>query len=105
MEEKFADMKTKVQFKMDEFKQIMEPLEADVAILKKVVLQVCHSSNADVNPKVQVPEPKGFSGNRNTKELENFQWDMEQFLKAARVPKIEKVSITSMYLMSDAKVW
>ena len=30
---------------------------------------------------------------------------MEQFFKAAHVPDSEKVSITSMYLMRDAKLW
>ncbi|RVW60334.1 Transposon Tf2-2 polyprotein [Vitis vinifera] len=53
--------------------------------------------------KVRVPKPKGFNGNRNAKELENFLWDIEQFFKAAHVPDGEKVSITSMYLTGDAK--
>ena len=47
-----------------------------LAILKKVVsygaLPVLHAS-----PKVRVSKVKGFSGNRNAKELENFLWDME----------------------------
>ena len=30
---------------------------------------------------------------------------MEQFFKAAHVPNAEKVSLTSMYLMGDAKLW
>ncbi|WKA05087.1 hypothetical protein VitviT2T_023072 [Vitis vinifera] len=50
-------------------------------------------------------KPKGFNGNRNAKELENFLWDIEQFFKAAHVPDGEKVSITSMYLTGDAKLW
>ena len=55
--------------------------------------------------KVRVPEPKGFGGARNAKELENFLWDMEQFFKAAHVPDSEMVSITSMYLFGDAQLW
>ena len=51
------------------------------------MLHGCSSSNANADPKVRVPEPKSFSGNRNAKELENFLWDMEQFFKAARVPR------------------
>ena len=39
------------------------------------------------------------------KELENFLWDMEQFFRAAQVADEEKVSITGMYLMGDAKLW
>ena len=30
---------------------------------------------------------------------------MEQFFKVAHVPDDEKVSITSMYLFGDAKLW
>ena len=63
------------------------------------------ASNSNAGPKVQAPKPKSFSGNCNARELENFLWDMEQFFKAARVLDSEKVSITSMYLMGDAKLW
>ena len=55
--------------------------------------------------KVRILEPKGFNGNRNAKELENFFWDMEQFFKAVHIPDGKKVSITSMYLTGDAKLW
>ncbi|RVW22384.1 hypothetical protein CK203_096042 [Vitis vinifera] len=48
----------------------------DIAVLKKTVLQGC-SSGLETPPKVRVLEPKGFNGNRNEKELENFLWDME----------------------------
>ena len=105
MEEKFVNMKTKVQSKLDELRRIMESLQADVVILKKLVLQGYPSSNIDAGPKVRVPNPNNFSGNRNAKELENFLWDMEQFFKAARVLEAEKVSITRMYLMGDRKLW
>ncbi|RVW71238.1 hypothetical protein CK203_058805 [Vitis vinifera] len=45
----------------------------DIAVLKKAVLQGCFSS-PEAPSKVRVLEPKGFNGNRNTKELENFLW-------------------------------
>ena len=100
MEEKFVDMKIVIQYRMDEFRQITESMQTNVAVLKKVMLPSCLSSNANASPKVQVPESKGFSGNRNAKELKNFLLDMGQFFKVARVPKAEKVSIIIMYLMS-----
>lgn len=55
--------------------------------------------------KLRVPEPLPFAGVRSAKELENFLWDMEQYFKAAHIPESEKVSITSMYLNGDAKLW
>ena len=100
----FVERKAEVQSELEALSRMMESLQADVAVLKKDVLQGC-SSYSDAGPKVRVPEPKGFSGNRNAKELENFLWDMEQFFKAAHVRDAEKVSLTSMYLMGDAKLW
>jgi hypothetical protein len=44
-----------------------------------------------------------FGGTRSAKELENFIWDVEQYLKDAHIPDEEKVSITSMYLTGDMK--
>ena len=76
----------------------------EISILKKVVAQ-CPPTVSGAPSKVCVPEPKGFGGARNAKELENFLWDMEQFFKVAHVPDDEMVSITSMYLSGDAKLW
>ncbi|RVW42477.1 hypothetical protein CK203_087838 [Vitis vinifera] len=73
-------------------------------VLKKAVLQGSASGLKPL-PKFESLSPKGFNGNRNAKELENFLWDIEQFFKAAHVPDGEKVSITSMYLTGDAKLW
>ena len=55
--------------------------------------------------KVRVPEPKPFGGSRNAKDLENFLGDMEQYFIAARILVGEQVTITTMYLTSDAKLW
>ena len=89
---------------MGDFKGALQSYGEDIAVLKKVALQGC-SLGPEVPPNVRVPKPKGFIGNRNTKELENFLWDMEKFFRAAHVLNGEKVSITSMYLTSDAKLW
>ncbi|RVW19038.1 hypothetical protein CK203_095041 [Vitis vinifera] len=104
-EENIVGFKAEMQSLMDEFKDTLRSYGEDVAVLKKAVLQGSSSGPDAPSSKVRVPEPKGFNGNRNAKELENFLWDMEQFFKAAHVPDGEKVSITSMYLTSDAKLW
>ena len=99
-----AEFKTEMQSWIDDFKETLQSYGEDIAILKKAVLQGS-ASGSEAPSKVRVPEPKGFNGNRNVKELENFLWDIEQFFKAAHVPNGEKVSITSMYLTGDAKLW
>ena len=50
-------------------------------------------------------EPKAFAGVREAKEIENFLWDMEQYFRTAHISKGEKVSLTTMYLTGDAKLW
>ena len=54
-------------------------------------------------PRFEFPNPKASVG--TAMRIENFLWHMEQFCKVANVPKVEKVSITSMYLTNDAKLW
>ena len=102
--EKLAGLKSEMQSLMDDFKGALQSYGEDIIVLKKAVLQGS-SSGPEAPSKVQVPEPKGFNGNMNAKELENFLWDMEQFFKFAHIPDGEKVSITSMYLTGDAKLW
>ena len=63
------------------------------------------SSNRVESSKVKIPEPKPFSGARCAKELENIIWDMEQYFTVARVPDVDKLNITTIYLMGDAKIW
>ena len=103
-EEKLAEFKTEMQSRIDDFKETLQSYGEDIAILKKTVLQGS-ASDPEAPSKVRVPKPKGFNGNRNAKELENFLCDIKQFFKAAHVPNGEKVSITSMYLTGDAKLW
>ena len=82
----------------------VEALQENVVVLKKALLQTSPRAS-DALPKVRLPKLKGFDGAGSAKELKNFLWDMEQFFKAAHVVDEEKVSITGMYLMGDAKLW
>ena len=102
--ERIDALKTDLQALMAEYQDAVQFMGAKISILKKVMAQ-SPSTVSGTPQKVRVPEPKGFGGARNAKELENFLWDMEQFFKAAHVPYSEMVSITSMYLSGDAKLW
>jgi len=85
----------------------VKDLENEIVILKRALANPQQSDRGDgaTTSKVRVPEPKPFEGARNAKELENFLWDMEQYFKAVRVPEAEQVTVTSMYLTGDAKLW
>ncbi|XP_027156075.1 uncharacterized protein LOC113756717 [Coffea eugenioides] len=81
-------------------------LQSEIGVLKRAV----GSSNTQPvqkssRGKVKVPEPKPYQGSRSSKDLENFLWDVEQYFKAVDVPEVEKVTIASMYLSGDAKLW
>ena len=82
----------------------MQTLEEELALFRRVLGRL--PSN-DENPpsKIRVPDPKPFGGNRDAKELENFVWDVEQYFKASKVPGAEQVSLASMFLAGDAKLW
>ena len=75
-EEKLAEFKTEMQSQIDDFKETLQSYGEDITILKKAVLQGS-ASGPEAPSKVRVPKPKGFNGNRNTKELEKFLWDIE----------------------------
>ncbi|TYK02461.1 uncharacterized protein E5676_scaffold1738G00820 [Cucumis melo var. makuwa] len=56
--------------------------------------------------KVKVSEPKPFCGVRDAKALENFIFDLEQYFKATNtVTEEAKVTLTTMHLCEDAKLW
>ncbi|KAL0386158.1 UNVERIFIED_CONTAM: hypothetical protein Sradi_3010100 [Sesamum radiatum] len=80
----------------------METLQAEVNLLKRALGR--EEDRAPVS-KVKVLDPKPFGGARSAKELENFLWDMEAYFQVACILDDEKVSITSMYLTGDAKLW
>ena len=103
-EEKVASLKVDIQSLMDHFKSTLQSYGEDIVVLKNAVLQGS-SSGSKSPPKIRVLEPKGFNGNKNAKQFENFLWGMKQFFKAAYVSDGEKVFITSMYLTGDAKLW
>ncbi|KAL6329428.1 hypothetical protein AAG906_020861 [Vitis piasezkii] len=65
-----------IQSLMNDFKDALQSYGEDIVILKKIVLQGS-SSGPEAPFKVEVLEPKGFNGNKNAKELENFLCDME----------------------------
>ncbi|TXG51501.1 hypothetical protein EZV62_024025 [Acer yangbiense] len=79
-------------------------LENEIAVLRRA-LNNPNTYEEGSMLKIKVPELKQFNGSRNAKELENFLWDMEQYFKATKIPDREHVSITSMYLSGDAKLW
>ena len=56
--------------------------------------------------KLKFPDPRPFKGNRDAKELENFIFDIEQYFKTTPAYTNDiKVTVATMHLMDDAKLW
>ena len=81
-----------------------QELQEEVTILRKAVAAGGNSKD-EIHRKLKIPSPKEFEGSRDAKALENFLWDVEQYFKAACVQPGEKVTVASMYLTGDAKLW
>ncbi|KAA0065559.1 uncharacterized protein E5676_scaffold1212G00220 [Cucumis melo var. makuwa] len=56
--------------------------------------------------RVKIPEPKPFCGARDAKALENYIFDLDQYFRATNtVTEEAKVTLATMHLSEDAKLW
>ncbi|KAG5557021.1 hypothetical protein RHGRI_007314 [Rhododendron griersonianum] len=85
----------------DVMRERVSNLESELLVVKRAFL----GRSNGFETRVKIPEPKAFGGARNAKELENFLLEMEQYFSVARVPGAEQVTITTMFLKGDAKLW
>ena len=104
MDDRFVSVMEDLTSLTDVMKENFKNVEDEMALLKRVVVAPSGQIEGPAS-KIKVPKPKCFNGSRNSKELENFLWDMEQYFRAARIFASDQVTITSMYLSGDAKLW
>lgn len=56
--------------------------------------------------KLKVRELEVFDGSRDAKMLENFLWDVDQYLgNSIGATNEQKINTTTMYLFEIAKIW
>ncbi|XP_075086298.1 uncharacterized protein LOC142169005 [Nicotiana tabacum] len=89
---------------MNRLSQECTDLKAENRLLVRGVGNEDAQRGAD-RTKVKIPGPKEFNSARSAKKLENFLWDIEQYFQAAHVRDEDKVTITTMYLVDDGKLW
>ena len=66
----------------------------------------CGTNHTHEAPRVEVPKPHTFSGQRDAKELDNFLWHMERYFKAiALTDEAMKVRISTLYLTDNTTLW
>ncbi|GMI94304.1 hypothetical protein HRI_003099700 [Hibiscus trionum] len=95
-----AELKALKAEMMEEMKQ----LRGELHIYKAAVNGVL--TTATTGPKLDVPKPKEFNGNRSAQDVENFVWSMKQYFCAVGIKDdVDKVNIASVYLTDYAFLW
>ncbi|KAK3021489.1 hypothetical protein RJ639_045872 [Escallonia herrerae] len=88
-----------------DWKSKFQELQDRVELLSRAVVNT-PAGGAKHSSRPRVPEPKSYGGARDAKEVENFLFDIEQYFRAIRVDsEATKVSMATMYLVGDAKLW
>ncbi|KAK3042265.1 hypothetical protein RJ639_001860 [Escallonia herrerae] len=82
-----------------------QELQDRVELLSRAVVNT-PARGAEHSSRPRVPQPKSYGGARDSKEVENFLFDIEQYFLAIRVDsEATKVSVATVYLVGDAKLW
>ena len=79
---------------------------ADMNTRNGVTMKAVENVTTGQTNKLKFLDLRPFKGNRDVKELENFIFDIEQYFKATTACTDDiKVTVASMYLIDDAKLW
>ena len=98
------DMLASLESRVEVLTKHEEELRQEVAIYKTALsARVMATHEA---PKVEVPKPHTFNGQRDAKELDNFLWHMERYFEAiALTDEATKVRTATLYLTDNATLW
>ncbi|GKB34710.1 hypothetical protein Tco_0879652 [Tanacetum coccineum] len=82
--------------------QTIENLQADVAMCKRPLAS--SGSNTNHGPKIGVPKPSPFVGKREARAVDDFLWEMEQYLKGVNmVDDASKIKMATRYLKDSQR--
>ena len=101
---KVLDMLSSLESRVDVLNKHEEELRQEVAIYKTALsARVMATHEA---PRVEVPKPHTFNGQRDAKELDNFLWHMERYFEGiALTDEATKVRTATLYLTDIATLW
>ena len=91
-----------------ETKEAITSLEVRLVEALKEDREVGGSTSLDREreARVEFPRPPMFKGVRNTQEVENFRWDLENYFKCNRVRSdVNKINTAVLYLSDMAMLW
>ena len=101
---KVVGMLSSLESRVEVLTKHEEELRQEVAIYKMALsARVMPTHEA---PRVEVPKPYSFSGNRDAKELDNYLWHMERHFEAIGLnDEATKVRTATFYLLDNATLW
>ena len=101
---KVIDMLSSLELRVEVLTKHEEELRQEVAIYKMALsARVMATHEA---PRVEVPKPHSFSGNRDAKELDNYLWHMERYFEAiGHNDEATKVRTATLYLIDNSTLW
>ncbi|GJU13413.1 putative retrotransposon gag domain, aspartic peptidase domain protein [Tanacetum coccineum] len=90
--------------KVSTLHQVIEGLQADMALCKQSLAS--GGGNTNHGPKIDVPKPSSFVGKRDARVVDDFLWEMEQYLEGVNVvDDASKIKMVTRYLKDNAALW
>ncbi|XP_059654537.1 uncharacterized protein LOC132301286 [Cornus florida] len=101
----FATLRGYVDQELSTFREQMEEMRADWILCKRAVASGIATTGI-VAPRVDIPKPKCYGGNRVARESENFFFSMEQYFEATGITdETIKIRTATHYLTDHAMLW
>ncbi|GJS37645.1 hypothetical protein Tco_0536027 [Tanacetum coccineum] len=83
----------------------LEDLRSDVSLCKLVIASG-GGNTRNIAPKVEVPNPSLFMRKREARAVNDFLWEMEQYMEGVNiVDDASKIKTTTRYLKDTAALW
>nr|GEW18465.1 hypothetical protein CTI12_AA187700 [Tanacetum cinerariifolium] len=86
----FTSMREDFKEEVSTLHQTIEDLQADVALCKRSLAS--GDDNTNHGPKIDVPKPSPFMGKREARTVDDFLWEMKQYLEGVNVDTINTLS-------------
>ncbi|GJU61059.1 putative retrotransposon gag domain, aspartic peptidase domain protein [Tanacetum coccineum] len=84
--------------------QTIKDLQADMVLCKRSLAS--GSGNTNHGPKLNAPKPSPFVGKQEARAVDDFLWEMEQYLEGVNVvDDASKIKMATRYLKDTAALW
>nr|GFB28168.1 putative retrotransposon Gag domain, nucleotide-binding alpha-beta plait domain protein [Tanacetum cinerariifolium] len=95
----------KVKEKRRSLHRELEDLRADVPLCKHFIASGGRNTS-NIDPKVEVPKPSPFMGKREAREVNDFLWEMEQYMEGVNIVNDAlKIKMATCYLKDTMALW